>query len=44
MERIALTCREGGFGVDPVAWFAAISRQVDLLGEVEASVRTSLAR
>jgi len=44
MERIALTCRDGGFGVDPVAWFAAISRQVDLLGEVEASVRASLAR
>jgi methyl-accepting chemotaxis protein len=43
MERIALSCRDGGFGVDPVAWFAAISRQVDLLGEVEASVRASLS-
>jgi hypothetical protein len=43
MERIALTCRDGGFGVDPIAWFAAISRQVDLLGEVEATVRASLA-
>jgi hypothetical protein len=42
MERIALTHREGGFGVDPVAWFFAISQQVDLLAEVEASVRTSL--
>jgi hypothetical protein len=43
MERIALTCRDGSFGVDPVAWFAAISQQVDLLGEVEASVRASLS-
>jgi hypothetical protein len=44
MERIALTCRDGGFGVDPVAWFAAISRQVDLLGEAETAVRASLER
>ena len=44
MERIALTRRDGGFGVDPVAWLAAISLQVDLLGETEATVRASLER
>jgi hypothetical protein len=43
MERIALLRREGGFGVDPLAWFAAITRQMDLLSEAEAKVRASLS-
>ena len=43
MERIALVRREGGFGVDPLAWFAAITRQMDLLSEAEAKVRASLS-
>jgi methyl-accepting chemotaxis protein len=43
MERIALAHRQGGFGVDPTDWFTAISLQMDLLGDVESAVRTSLA-
>jgi len=42
MERIALLRREGAFGVDPLAWFAAITRQMDLLSEAEAKVRATL--
>ena len=36
MERVALEHREGGFGVDPAAWFTAISRKIDGFTEVEA--------
>jgi hypothetical protein len=43
MERIALGHRRGGFGVDPTDWFDAISDQMDLFGDVESAVRTSLA-
>ena len=42
MERIALAHRRGGFGVDPTDWFDAISDQIDLLGDVESAVRSSL--
>ena len=42
MERTALLRREGGFGVDPLAWFAAMTRQMDLLSEAEAKVRAIL--
>jgi hypothetical protein len=44
MERIALSHREGGFGVDAAAWFAIISRHIDLLADVEATVRVTLTR
>jgi hypothetical protein len=44
MERVALEHREGGFGVDPAAWFAAISRKIDGFTEVEAVVRVSLSQ
>jgi hypothetical protein len=44
MERIALSHREGGFGVDAAAWFTTISRHIDLLADVEATVRVSLTR
>jgi hypothetical protein len=44
MERVALARREGGFGIDPAAWFATISRKMDLFGCVEDAVRASLAR
>jgi methyl-accepting chemotaxis protein len=44
MERIALVHRDGGFGVDPLAWFAAMTRQMDLLSEAEAKVRATLSR
>jgi hypothetical protein len=43
MEQIALRHRRGGFGVDPTDWFSAISDQMDLYGDVESAVRTSLA-
>jgi hypothetical protein len=42
MERIALEHRDGGFGVDPTTWFTAMSRQMELLGDVESAVRVSL--
>lgn len=42
MEQIALRHRRGGFGVDPTDWFSAISDQMDLYGDVESAVRTSL--
>jgi hypothetical protein len=42
MERVALAHRRGGFGVDPTDWFSAITRQIDLFGDVESAVRTSL--
>ena len=44
MERVALGRREGGFGIDPTAWFANVSRKMDLLGDVESAVRASLTR
>ncbi len=42
MERVALEHRRGGFGIDPTAWFAAISRQIELYGDVESAVRVTL--
>jgi methyl-accepting chemotaxis protein len=44
MERVALGRSEGGFGIDPTAWFANVSRKMDLLGDVESAVRASLTR
>jgi hypothetical protein len=44
MERIAVSHRDGGFGVDPTTWFAAVSRQMERLSEIESSVRVSLTR
>jgi hypothetical protein len=44
MEEIALSHREGGFDIDPTTWFAAITQQMERLGEIESSVRVSLAR
>ena len=43
MERVAMHRREGGFGVDPAAWFSAMTRKIDLLGRVESAVCASLA-
>jgi hypothetical protein len=42
MERIALLRQDGGFGVDPEAWFTTVSQKMDLFGDVESIVRTSL--
>ena len=43
MEQIALNRQNGGFGIDPAAWFTTISYKIDSLGEMEAAVRVSLA-
>lgn len=43
MERVALLKHEGGFGIDPTAWFTSISRKIDLFGDVETAVRVSLS-
>jgi hypothetical protein len=42
MERVALDHREGGFGIDPAAWFASATRKIDLLGQIESAIRASL--
>ncbi|MBC8133024.1 MAG: nitrate- and nitrite sensing domain-containing protein [Deltaproteobacteria bacterium] len=42
MEKVALLKREGGFGIDPTAWFANMSRKMDLLTDVECAVRQIL--
>jgi hypothetical protein len=43
MEQVALLKRDGGFGIDPTRWFASVSRKMDLLGDVELAVRTSIS-
>jgi hypothetical protein len=43
MERVALLRQDGGFGIDPAAWFTLISRKIDSFGAVETAVRASLA-
>jgi Nitrate and nitrite sensing len=43
MERVALMKRDGGFGIDPTLWFANVSRKMDLLGNVELAVRSSIS-
>ena len=42
MESVALRQRDGGFGIDPTAWFANVSRKMELLGDVESAVRASI--
>lgn len=44
MERVAIEHRDGGFGIDPAAWFDLISRKIDSLGEVETAVRATVAQ
>jgi hypothetical protein len=44
MERVAIDHREGGFGIDPAAWFTLISRKIDSFSEVETAVRASVAQ
>jgi len=44
MERVAIEHREGGFGIDPTAWFELISRKIDSFGEVETAVRATVAQ
>jgi hypothetical protein len=38
MESVVYGGNEAGFGVDPSIWFSAISRKIDLLGDVSSSV------
>jgi Nitrate and nitrite sensing len=42
MERIALRKHDGGFGVDPEAWFMTVSQKMDRFGDVESVIRASL--
>lgn len=42
MERVALLRADGGFGIDPTAWFANVSRKMDMLAAVESVVRATL--
>ena len=44
MERVAIEHREGGFGIDPAAWFDLITRKIDSFGEVETAVRATVAQ
>jgi Nitrate and nitrite sensing len=44
MELVALSRRQGGFGIDPTAWFANVSRKMDLFDDVESAVRASITR
>jgi hypothetical protein len=38
MESVVYAGTDAGFGVDPTTWFSAISRKIDLMGDVSASV------
>jgi hypothetical protein len=42
MERVALSHRRGGFGIDPTDWFTTVSRQIEILGDVESALRAGL--
>jgi hypothetical protein len=44
LEEIALSRLDGGFGVDPAHWFEAMSRKVDLIGEVADVMAALIAR
>ncbi|HVZ73710.1 MAG TPA: nitrate- and nitrite sensing domain-containing protein [Polyangia bacterium] len=42
MESVVYGAGEAGFGIDAAAWFAAISRKIDMLDEVSSSVISML--
>ena len=44
LEALALSHVDGGFGVDPTHWYAAITRKVDLIGEVGVELATLIAK
>jgi hypothetical protein len=44
LEAIALSRSDGGFGVDPTHWYEAITRKVDLIGEVGGELATLIAK
>ncbi|HVR64079.1 MAG TPA: nitrate- and nitrite sensing domain-containing protein [Polyangia bacterium] len=43
MESVVFLDGESGFGIDPSLWFRAITRKIDLLGEVSNATLASLA-
>jgi hypothetical protein len=44
LEAIALSKVDGGFGVDPTHWYEAITRKVDLIGEVGGELAALIAK
>jgi hypothetical protein len=44
LEAIALSRVDGGFGVDPGYWYEAITRKVDLIGEVGGDLAALIAK
>jgi hypothetical protein len=44
LEAVALSHVEGGFGVDPTHWYAAITRKVDLIGDVGGELAALIAK
>jgi hypothetical protein len=44
LEAIALSRVDGGFGVDPTHWYEAITRKVDLIGEVGGELAALIAK
>jgi hypothetical protein len=44
LEAIALSRLDGGFGVDPTHWYEAMTRKVDLIGEVGGELAALIAK
>jgi methyl-accepting chemotaxis protein len=44
LEAIALSRLDGGFGVDPTHWYEAMTRKVDVIGEVGGELAALIAR
>lgn len=43
MESVVFLDGESGFGIDPSLWFRAITRKIDMLGDVSTAMLASLA-
>jgi methyl-accepting chemotaxis protein len=44
LEAIALSRLDGGFGVDPTHWYEAMTRKVDVIGEVGGELAALIAK
>jgi hypothetical protein len=44
LEAIALSRLDGGFGVDPAHWYEAITRKVDVIGEIGGELAALIAK
>jgi len=44
LEAIALGHLDGGFGVDPVHWYEAMTRKVDVIDEVGGELADLIAK